>query len=241
MPARKTNVYIVGAGPGDPELITVKGLALIKKADCVLYDHLVAPVLLALTKRSCEKVCVGKRDGSHSLEQGAINRLIGEKAQQHRTVVRLKGGDPFLFAHGYDELKYLTEKGIACEVVPGVTSSLAAPESFGIPLTLKGKLSSIAILAGRKSDKAAPIDAPRCDTLIYMMPVGNITNVVQALKASGRTNDTPCAFIENGTTGFARMVAGTIGMIEKIAKEEKIVSPSVLVVGEAVKKALRKK
>lgn len=239
MGTNKGKVYIVGAGPGDPELISLKGLKALKKADCLLYDFLSAPELLSEAKPLCRKICVGKSDGLHLKEQSEINRLLYEKALEFKTVVRLKGGDPFIFSRGIDEAKYLTKKGIAHEVIPGITSGLAGPESAGIPLTIKDRIASVAIITGRKKDKNAAIEAPNCGTLVYLMAVANIKNVVKALRKSGRKDSTPCAFIEKATTKSQRVLSATIGTIEKKTKKAKVKPPAVLIVGEVVKERLR--
>ncbi|NQT33334.1 MAG: uroporphyrinogen-III C-methyltransferase [Candidatus Omnitrophica bacterium] len=234
MKSNNGKVYIVGAGPGDPELISVKGLNVLKRADCVLYDFLSAPELLEHAKESAEKICVGKADGLHLKEQDETNSLLYEKSLIHKTVVRLKGGDPFIFSRGSEEAKYLREKKVDHEVIPGITSAIAGPESFGIPLTIKNKIQSVAIVTGRKKDKNAEIDAPDAGTLVYLMAVANIKNVVKALKKSGRKENIPCAFIEKATRKDTRIVRGTIGTIEEKVKKEKVKPPAVLVVGEAV-------
>jgi len=228
-------VFIVGAGPGDPELISVKGLKALKKADCVLYDFLSGPGLLKCTRRTAEKICVGKKDGLHLKEQDEINKLLYEKAQTHKNVVRLKGGDPFIFSRGYEEAKYLASKGVRPEVIPGITSAIAGPESFNIPLTIKNKISSVAILTGRKKEITARIDAPDCATLVYLMGVANIKNIVKALRRSGRSKDTPCAFIEKATSKDSRILRATIGTIEKKSKLFNVRPPAVLIVGEVVR------
>ena len=237
MPVRKGKVYIVGAGPGDPELISIKGLEALKKADCVLYDFLSVRELLKHTKRLCEKICVGKADRLHLKEQNEINQLLYEKALIYDSVVRLKGGDPFIFSRGYEEAKFLSKRRVSFEVIPGITSAISAPESFGIPLTIKNRLSSVAILTGRKKDIDAEIDAPNCDTLVYLMAVRNISNVVKALKESGRKSNTPCAFIERATKKDSRIIKADIATIEDKVKKFKVKPPAVLVVGEAVREA----
>ncbi|MFH1552368.1 MAG: uroporphyrinogen-III C-methyltransferase [Candidatus Omnitrophota bacterium] len=231
----ESKVYIIGAGPGDPELISVKGLKILKKADCILYDFLSAPELLKYAKTQCEKVCVGKKDGLHLKEQKEINRLLYGKASRYKTVVRLKGGDPFIFSRGFEEARYLRKKGVKVEVVPGITSAFAGPASFGIPLTVKGRVQSVSIVTGRKKDTKADIDVPGSDTIVYLMAVANISNVVKALLGKGRPRNTPCAFIERATREDARIVKATIGTIAKEAKRAKIKPPAVLVVGEVVK------
>ncbi len=234
MKAEKGKVYIVGAGPGDPELITLKGLKALKKADVVVYDFLANPALLKHARRSSEKICVGKSDGLHLLPQGEINKLLFEKSAKGKIVVRLKGGDPLVFSRGIEEALYLKKKGVAFEIVQGITSAFAAPESFGIPLTRKGKYSSIAVLTGRKSS-GEELDAPDCDTLIYLMAVSNINNVVKAILDSGRPGTTSCAFIEKGTTGEERILTGNLSNISKRSKERSIEPPAVFIVGEVVK------
>ena len=236
MGTKSAKVFIVGAGPGDPELISVKGLKALEKADAILYDFLSAPELLKFTKDSSEKICVGKADGMHLLEQDKINELLYKKSLEYKYVVRLKGGDPFIFSRGYEEARYLASKGIKYEVIPGITSAIAAPESFGIPLTIKNKISSVAILTGRKKDINAEISAPNCETLIYLMAVANIAKVVKALYKSGRSKDTPCAFIERATSKNARIIRATIETVEKQVKEFKVKPPAVLIVGEVVRK-----
>jgi len=230
----ENKVYLIGSGPGDPELVTVKGLKIIQKCDCILYDFLSSVPLLDEVKSSCEKICVGKADGLHLKEQSEINDLLYEKSLEHKIVVRLKGGDPFIFSRGYDEKTFLQEKGVEVKVIPGITSAIAAPESFGIPLTIKNKISSVAILTGRKKDINALIEAPDCATLIYLMAVANIKNVVKALLKSGRKGDTPCAFIERTTHKDSRIIYATIRTIEEETEKHKIKPPAVLVVGEVV-------
>jgi len=237
MKSKIGKVYIVGAGPGDPELISVKGLNVLKKADCVLYDFLSSQELLKHTKRSCRKICVGKKDGLHLKEQKQINQLLYDNSKIFKNVVRLKGGDPFIFSRGFEEARYLTRKGIDLEIIPGITSAIAAPESFGIPLTIKNKIASVAILTGRKKDINAKIDAPNCQTLIYLMAVANIANVIKALRKSGRKDSTLCAFIENGTKKEARIIRATLKTIENKAKKIKLRPPAIFIVGEVVKRA----
>ncbi|MFH1868612.1 MAG: uroporphyrinogen-III C-methyltransferase [Candidatus Omnitrophota bacterium] len=230
----KGKVYIVGAGPGDPKLITVKGLEILKKADCVFYDFLSSAELLNYTKKACDKVCVGKKDGLHLKEQDEINRLLFKAAKKYENVVRLKGGDPFIFSRGWEEAAYLKKRKVRVEAIPGVTSAIAGPQDYGIPLTIKNKIQSVGIVTGRKKDRNAPIDAPDCATLVYLMGVGNISNIVKALTLSGRALDTPCAFIERATCKDSKITYATIETIEKAAEEADVKAPAVLVVGEVV-------
>lgn len=229
----KNKVYIIGAGPGDWELISVKGLRRLQEADVILYDFLASKELLKFKKTKAEVICVGKRDGMHLLEQNKINQLLFKKARQGKTVARLKGGDPLVFSRGIEEILYLKEKNIPFEIIPGITSAFAAPESFGIPLTRRGKYSSIAVLTGRKSN-GEQIDAPKADTLIYLMAVANIKNVVAAVLRSGKKRGTSCAFIERGTTNSERIVRGNLGNIIEKARKAAVKSPAVFIVGEVV-------
>ncbi len=233
MKTENPKVYIVGAGPGDEGLLTIKGMKALKKADCVIYDFLANSKLLKYAKRTSEKICVGKSDGFHLLNQKAINRLVYEKSRNNKTTVRLKGGDPFIFSRGVEEALYLTRKGVKFEIIQGVTSAFASVESFGIPLTRKGKFSSVAVLTGRKSNNKK-LDAPACDTLVYLMAVANIDNVVKAILGSGKSIKTPCAFIERGTTAKEKILTGNLGNIAKKAKQIPIRPPAVFIVGEVV-------
>ena len=230
----KGKVFIIGAGPGDPELISVKGLKRIKSSDVILYDFLASKRLLRFAKRCAEIICVGKSDGLHLLGQAEINRLIYKKAKDGKIIARLKGGDPFIFSRGIEEALYLKKKGIDFEIIPGITSAFAAPESFGIPLTRRGKHSSVAVLTGRKSNGEGP-DAPGCDTLIYLMAVSNIKEVVKKIIKSGKNKNTPAAFIEKATTGNERVVTGNLGNIARKAHKYSVKAPAVFVVGEVVK------
>ncbi len=227
-------VYIIGAGPGDWELISVKGLKRLKEADVVVYDFLASGKLLKFVKERAEVICAGKADGFHILEQGQINALLYNKARKGKIVARLKGGDPLVFSRGIEEALYLKKRKINFEIIPGITSAFAAPESFGIPLTKKGKFSSLAVLTGKKSN-GEPLDAPHTDTLIYLMAVANIRNVVKRILASGRIKLTPCAFIERGTTKNERIITGVLGNIVERAQKYSVSSPAVFIVGEVVK------
>lgn len=232
--AEMGKVFLVGAGPGAPDLLTLRAYALLRRADVVLYDFLAAPELLQCVKQKSRRICVGKADGMHLLPQGGINRLLLREAQAGNMVVRLKGGDVGLFSRGIEEALFLARHGVPCEIVPGVTSAFAAPLSFGIPLTRRGRLTSVAVLTGRKSS-GAPLDAPDCDTLVYLMAVRTIDAVVKTLLTAGRKRSLPCAFIERGTTAQERIVTGTLGTIAANARKNAVRAPAVLVVGEAVR------
>ncbi len=231
---KKGKVYIIGAGPGDEELITVKGLKRLQEADVILYDFLTFAGFLKYAKPGAELICVGKADGIHLVEQGKINKLLYKKAAAGKKVVRLKGGDPLVFSRGIEEALFLKKRNVEFEIIQGITSAFAAPESFGIPLTRRGKFDSIAILTGRKSN-GEELDAPDCDTLVYLMAVASIREVIAALLKSGRDKSTPCAFIEKGTTAEKRITTGNLGNIIKKAKNAQVVTPAVFIVGEVVR------
>lgn len=233
MKRNKRKVYIAGAGPGDPGLITVKALKVLTQADCVIYDFLSNPQLLRHVRKNAELICAGKTDGLHLKEQNEINKLLYKKSKEVKVVVRLKGGDPFLFSRGVEEALYLKRKKVDFEIIPGVTSAFAAPESFGIPLTRKGKFSSVAILTGRKSTGKG-LDAPDCDTLVYLMAVNNIREIVRVLLKSGRPKDTLCAFIEKATTEKERITTGTLNSIVSDTERRSIRPPAVFIVGEVI-------
>lgn len=227
-------VYIIGAGPGDWELISVKGLKRIKEADVILYDFLSSRKLLQFAKKGAQIICCGKSDGLHILKQKQINKLLYKFAKAGKIVARLKGGDPLVFSRGIEEVLYLKNREIDFEIIQGITSAFAAVESFGIPLTRRGKYSSIAVLTGRKSNKDK-LDAPSCDTLVYLMAVANIEGVVKTLLNAGRDKFTPCAFIERGTTKNERIISGRLSNIVSKAKEYNVSAPAVFVVGDVVK------
>lgn len=233
-------VYLVGAGPGDPGLITVKGLRLIRSADVILYDRLVNEALLSEAKHSAELIYCGKLPHSHPLKQEAINHLLVLNARKNRTVVRLKGGDPFIFGRGGEEAAFLAKEGIAFEIVPGITAGIAAPAYAGIPATHRKFASSIAFVAGHpKSGGAEKIQwdklATGVDTLAIYMGVAGLPNIVSELVSHGRTPSTPVALIEWGTTVHQRTVASTLsGIVEEAAKHH-IQSPAMIIVGEVVR------
>ena len=232
-------VYLVGAGPGDPGLITVKGWSLLREADCVVYDHLIPAALLQLAREGAEMVYVGKETGHHSLEQEEINRLLIERARRGCRVVRLKGGDPFVFGRGGEEGEALVEAGIPFEVVPGVSSAIAVPAYAGIPVTHRGLASGVAILTGHgPSKEGSAIQwaklATGVDTLVFLMGVANLPTIVNELISHGRDPKTPCAAIRWGTTGEQRTVTGTLETIHDAVSTAGLTPPVILVVGEVV-------
>ena len=231
-------VFLVGAGPGDPGLITVKGLDLLKKADVVLFDHLIPKILLEEAPKSAELISVGKKHGDHSLSQTKIQELLLQKAREGKLVVRLKGGDPYIFGRGGEEILFLKGHGIETEVVPGVSSAIAVPALAGIPLTQRHLAMTVAFASGHVTEDNEPIPVPDADTLVYVMCVSDLgKNVARILKK--RKPDTPCALIENGTTPQERVITGTLETILVKAKDAKLRPPAVFVVGPTV--ALREK
>jgi uroporphyrin-III C-methyltransferase len=230
-------VYLVGAGPGDPKLLTVKAVELLKEADVVIYDRLVGEQILNLAPVKAEKIYVGKRTGKHEVPQNKITELIIEKAQTGGNVVRLKGGDPFVFGRGGEEAEALVEKGIAFEVVPGVSSSVAAPMYAGIPLTHRDYAASVAIITGhRAGDAEKPINwakiADAIDTMVILMGVESLDGIVNKLLEGGVSPNKPVAIIESGTYPQQRTLINILGNIVKDAEKKQIKPPAVIVIGE---------
>jgi uroporphyrin-III C-methyltransferase len=240
-------VYLVGAGPGDPGLLTVKGRELLADADVVLYDDLVDPRLLGLTSAHARMIGVGKSVGRLGSEratpQEEINRLLRQYGRSGACVVRLKGGDPFVFGRGGEEALALQEAGIPFEVVPGVSSALAAPAYAGIPVTHRGLASSVAIVTGHeapeKGQDAAHVDwgrlATATDTLVILMGIGQLPRLVEHLIDGGRSPETPAAAVEQGTTAHQRVVTGALCELPSLVREAALQSPAAIVVGEVVR------
>jgi uroporphyrinogen III methyltransferase / synthase len=233
-------VYLVGAGPGDPGLLTIKGLACIQKADVLIYDYLASPALLKYAGADIEKIYVGKKGGDHTLSQDGINDLIARKALEGYTVTRLKGGDPFIFGRGGEEAEVLIEKGIPFEVVPGVTSAIAAPAYAGIPLTHRKFTSNVAFVTGHEdpAKDESSIDweslAKGIGTLVFLMGVKNLPHIVQKLREHGKSPDTPVALVRWGTTLRQKTVTGTLDTIVAEVEKAGLKAPAVIVVGEVV-------
>lgn len=234
-------VYLVGAGPGDPGLITRKGWRLLKEADLIIYDHLVNLSLLAAIRQEAKTVNVGKQVGKKILEQQEINELLIREAKGGRMVVRLKGGDPFLFGRGGEEAQALAGKGIPFEVVPGVTSAIAAPAYAGIPVTHRGLASSLAVVTGHEDPGkgAAAVNmgaiARSVDTVVCLMGVGRMDTLVEEMLLSGKSPETPVAIVERGTHPHQKVVEGTLSTILVEAGKAGVRPPAVIVVGAVVK------
>jgi uroporphyrinogen III methyltransferase/synthase len=228
----KGKVYLVGAGPGDPGLITVKGLKCLAEADVIVYDYLIDQGLLSGTKEGAELIYVGKKAGAHTLPQEEINAILLIKAEQGKMVVRLKGGDPFILGRGGEEAEALAANNIPFEVVPGVTAAVAAPAYAGIPLTHRRLSSSFAVATGHEESSA--ISKLASDTLVFLMGVANLASIIFKLTEGGLSPATPAALIQWGTTPRQKVIQGTLSNIVLVAEEENITPPAVLVVGKVV-------
>jgi uroporphyrinogen III methyltransferase/synthase len=238
---KRGKVYLVGAGPGDPGLITVKGLECLRRADVVIYDRLVDDSLLEEASPDAEKIYVGKGRGCHALEQKEINLLLISKARESKTVVRLKGGDPFVLGRGGEEAEVLAANDIPFEVVPGVSSVYAVPAYAGIPVTHRRLASSFTVVTGHedpeKGESSIAWDriSTGSDTLVFLMGMGNLAHIVNKLIQNGRLPATPVAVISQGTSPGQRTLVGTLKDIGSRAQKEGFEPPAVIVVGEVVK------
>lgn len=234
-------VYLIGAGPGDPGLFTLKGLRLLQKADVVVYDRLAGENLLAMARNDAEKIYVGKAAGRHALSQDEINSLLVEKARQGHTVARLKGGDPFLYGRGGEEAQYIRQHGLDYEVVPGVTSAIAVPAYAGIPVTHRDSTSSFAVITGHEKPgkKESSIHwehiSTGIGTLVFLMGVENLAFICHNLIANGRDPQTPIALIRWGTLPDQEVLTGTLDNIVSMVEKAAFKPPAVIIVGEVVR------
>jgi len=230
-------VYLVGAGPGDPKLITLKGLELIKEADVVIYDYLINKDLLSFVGKNAELIYVGKQASCHELPQTDINALLIKKAKEKNLVVRLKGGDPFMFGRGGEEAEFIAEHRIDFEIVPGVTSAISAPAYAGIPLTHREYASSVAFITGHEG--ASKIEstikwgalAHGCDTLVFLMGIKNLKDIKENLIKAGKDPHTPACVIQWGTLPEQKVVSGHLKEIDTLVKAAGIKPPGIIVVG----------
>lgn len=233
-------VYLVGAGPGDPGLLTVKAKTLIECADVVLYDALVSDPILQLINPCAERIHAGKRRGRHSMSQAEITALLLEKAAEHAVVVRLKGGDPFVFGRGGEEMKDLMAAGVSVEVVPGITAGIAAPAYAGIPVTHRGYSSSVTFVTGHESaGKYRPnVDwqaiARASETIVVYMGVHNLPNITRSLIDAGLEDKTPVALIRWGTRPEQEELVGVLGDIVQKVKDCGFEAPAIAVIGKVV-------
>ena len=235
-PAVPGTVYLVGAGPGDPGLLTVRALDLIRQADVVLHDHLVSVEILAECAPGARVISVGKVGHGPQADQTAIERQIIAFARAGCRVVRLKGGDPLLFGRGSEEGAALRAAQVPFEIVPGVSSALAAPAYAGIPLTARGVAASVAIMTGHCAGAgASPLAIPTADTLVVLMGVANAAALRDQLIAAGRSADTPAAVIEWGTCARQRVAVATLATLPDVITSEGLGAPAVIVIGETVR------
>lgn len=234
-------VWLVGAGPGDLSLITVKGLDCIKQAEVLVYDRLVNPELLEFAPENCEKIYVGKESDHHPIPQNEINQILADYAKAGKNVVRLKSGDPYVFGRGGEEAQELVEQGVLFEVVPGVTSAIGGLTYAGIPVTHRDYASSFHVVTGHlRADKEKdPINwqalAQLQGTLVILMGVSNLANITQELMQYGRSADTPVGIVMWASRDNQRVVTGTLETIVAIAKEQKVQPPALIVIGDVVK------
>ncbi len=234
-------VYLVGAGPGDPGLLTLKGKGLLECADVVVYDALVSPQILAMINPQAEKIDAGKRKGRHSKLQDETTQLLMEKAQTHAVVVRLKGGDPFVFGRGGEEMADLVQAGVPVEVVPGVTSGIAAPAYAGIPLTHRTYSSSVTFVTGHEAaGKYRPqvkwsAIAHGSETIVIYMGVHNLPYIVGELIQAGLSEQTPVGLIRWGTRPDQEQLLGTLGTIVAQVEATQFEAPAIAVIGDVVK------
>src|SRR6266850_1061322 len=234
-------VYLVGAGPGDAGLLTLRGAELLRRADVVVYDALVNAELLQLAPKSAEVIYGGKRAKEQAISQSELNQLLISKAREGKTVVRLKGGDPYVFGRGGEEAEQLADAGIPFEVVPGVSSFVAVPNYAGVPLTHRDFCSRLTLITGHEdpAKEAASIDwaqvAKTPGTKVIMMGTDRIGQIAETLVGHGMDAATPVAMVRWGTTGHQESIEGTLGTIADVAAKEKISPPTVAVIGEVVK------
>ena len=225
-------VYLVGAGPGDVDLLTLKAYRLLQNADVVLYDALINPEILNIVPPSAEKVFVGKRAGNHSKTQREINELIYRYSLLYPTVIRLKGGDPFLFGRGGEELLYLTQRGVEVEVVPGVSSVFGAAASSSVPLTCRGFSSSVTITTGHPLEKLNWKSLARSETLVVLMGIKHKREIAKRLIEFGKSPSEGVVFVERATTGGERIIFSTLGEVAQ--NPPYVETPALFIVGPTV-------
>ena len=230
-------VYLTGAGPGDIELLTLKALRVIKEADAIIYDRLANPDILEHAKDGCEFIYVGKEDGRHIMPQDDINEVIYQNALKYENVVRLKGGDPFVFGRGGEEALYLLERDIKFDIIPGITSAISAPAYAGIPVTHRGVAVSFRVVTGHESPNKKVSQIPwdnfkTDDTIIFLMGLHNLPKISKKLMEIGKDADYPVAVISKGTTADQSVVVGTLANIVEKAKD--VPTPALIVVGKVV-------
>ena len=233
-------VYLVGAGPGDPKLITLKALEAIKKADVVLYDRLIGKGIISMIPKSAKKIYVGRGVGDDYHHQNYTNSLMLKLAKTKKNIVRLKGGDPFIFGRGGEEAEFLKKHNIKFEIIPGITSGIGSAEYSGIPLTHRDYASSVAFVTGHEDLKKKKESvnwrklAKSVDTIVIMMGLARLETICKQLMAGGLDKQTPVAVIQNGTTSRHRMITGNLSNISKKVRDSKIAPPSIIIIGKVV-------
>jgi len=238
MASRKGSVSLVGAGPGDPELLTVGALRRLQRADVVVHDALVGAEILKVCPPTTRRINVGKRAGARGPSQQWINGLLVSEARAGRRVVRLKGGDPFLYGRGGEEALALTRAAVAWEIVPGVSSALAVPASAGIPLTHRGLSSSVAIMPGHVATDSAAVDWAALNTvhtLVVLMAGARVAEISRAVLKGGRPGSCPVAIIQRGTLDAQQTLVSTLGALARRGPRERVDTPALLVIGEVVR------
>ena len=234
-------VYLIGGGPGDPELITVKAVRILGQADVILYDALVGPGIRQYFNPEAELIDVGKRADKHTVPQEEMNRMLVEQAKKHRIVARLKGGDPYVFGRGGEEAEELAKNNVEFEVIPGISSAIAAPAAASIPVTHRDLASSVTFITGHedptKGESALNFKslAAMNGNLVILMGVSRLRDNVKALLDNGKALDTPVAIVEKGTTSGQRVTVGTLATIVEIAEKRGVEAPAIVVVGDVVK------
>ncbi|GIP18505.1 uroporphyrin-III C-methyltransferase [Paenibacillus montaniterrae] len=234
------SVAIIGAGPGDPELLTVKAVRFIEAADVIMYDRLVSKEILQYAKAEAELIYCGKAPGQHAMTQADIHKALIHYAYQGKRVVRLKGGDPFIFGRGGEEALELAAAGIEFEIIPGITSAIGAAASASIPMTHRGTAASFACVTGNRChDNHKPVRwdllAHSVDTLAIYMGVSQLSEIQAELLRAGKPAATPIAFVEQGTTAKQRIVTGVLGEMSELAAASKLVNPALIIIGEVVR------
>ncbi|MDH5717278.1 MAG: uroporphyrinogen-III C-methyltransferase [Spirochaetia bacterium] len=235
----KSKVYLIGAGPGDPDLLTLKAVKAIEKSEVVMYDQLVSKEILKLCKKNTRLIFAGKYKNNHVLSQDRINKMLVRLAKQYKTVGRLKGGDPMLFGRGGEEMEYLRQHNIDCEIIPGITAAVGAAASLGIPLTHRDFSSEAVFLTGHKQKNKTYYDFSSLNlkgkTHVIYMGITRISDIIKEIQNSSKSNrDIPIAIIENATKDNQRVFEGKIENILEVIEKEEIKSPALIIIGETI-------
>jgi uroporphyrin-III C-methyltransferase/precorrin-2 dehydrogenase/sirohydrochlorin ferrochelatase len=237
-PVYDGEVYLVGAGPGDPDLLTFKALRLMQKCDVVVYDRLVSEPIMALVRRDAEKIYAGKASSNHSVSQENINQLLVRLAKQGKRVLRLKGGDPFVFGRGGEEIGELIEENVEFQVVPGITAASGCTTYAGIPLTHRDHSQACIFVTGHRKENSEDLNwamlSHANQTVVFYMGLDNVQRICDALKEHGRDENTPAALIEKGTTPSQRVLIGNLNTLPELVKNNDVRAPTLIVVGEVV-------